>query len=94
MAVTTIKSTYSLDPQTVSALEEMARRWGVSKSEALRRAIQAAASEILPDGSDARDALDELQGSLSLNVVKARAWIKRVRSERQAASARGTRRRG
>lgn len=35
MATMTIKSTYSLDVGTVRTLEELARRWNVSKSEAL-----------------------------------------------------------
>ena len=38
MAVTTIKSTYSLDVESVRALEELARHWEVPKSEVLRRA--------------------------------------------------------
>jgi len=46
MAVTTIKSTYALDVETVRELEEMARAWKVSKSEALRRAIRSAAALI------------------------------------------------
>jgi hypothetical protein len=45
MAVTSIKSTYSLDVETVAALERMARRWNVPKSEALRRAIHRASEE-------------------------------------------------
>lgn len=36
MATPTIKSTYTLDLDTIRALEDMARRLGVSKSEALR----------------------------------------------------------
>jgi len=43
MARMTIRSTYALDVETVRALERMARRLGISKSEALRRAIQGAA---------------------------------------------------
>ena len=38
MAIPKIKATYSLDVETVRMLVHMARRWGVSKSEALRRA--------------------------------------------------------
>ena len=38
MAVTTIKSTYLLDVESVRALEELARHWEVPKSEVLRRA--------------------------------------------------------
>ena len=37
MAVTTIKSTYLLDVESVRALEELARHWEVPKSEVLRR---------------------------------------------------------
>lgn len=44
MASTTIKSTYSLDVETVGALEGIARRWNVSMFEALRRAIRSAAA--------------------------------------------------
>ena len=35
-----IKVTYTLDVDSLRALEELARQWGVSKSEALRRAIR------------------------------------------------------
>lgn len=43
MATTAIKTTYSLDVETVAALDRMARERNVSKSEALRRAIRVAA---------------------------------------------------
>ncbi len=88
MATPTIKSTYSLDIGTIRALEDIARRWGVSKSEALRRAVRAAAGESRVDGSDALDALDRLQKSLRLTPAKTRAWARRVRSERHASSLR------
>lgn len=84
MATPTVKSTYSLDLQTVRALERMARRWKVSKSEALRRSIRAASQEEMGYGSEALDALDRLQRSLALNRVRARAWSRQVRSERRA----------
>jgi gamma-glutamylcysteine synthetase len=41
MATPMVKSTYALDAETLTALEQMAKRWGVTKSEALRRAIPA-----------------------------------------------------
>jgi predicted DNA-binding protein len=61
VAVPKIKSTYALDQETVQRLEHLARRWGVSKSEVLRRAIRAAASESSEVATDAVSALDELQ---------------------------------
>jgi hypothetical protein len=73
MAVTTIKSTYSLDVETVEALEAMARRWRVSKSEALLRAIRLAA-------------LDDLQSTLDLDRESATSWGQSARTERHASS--------
>lgn len=88
MATTTVKSTYSLDVDTVRQLQAIARRWNVSRSEALRRAIQAAAKQQLPAESDALNALDRLQKSLGLTENIARRWEKRVRSERRGSSRR------
>jgi predicted transcriptional regulator len=42
MATMTIRTTVAFDPGTVARLERLARRWGVSKSETLRRALQLA----------------------------------------------------
>ena len=64
MATPTIKSTYSLDVESVRALDDLARRWQVSKSEALRRAIRSEASRQPAAGGDALAALDQLQASL------------------------------
>jgi hypothetical protein len=89
MATQTIKTTYSLDVETVRTLEQMARRWNVSKSEALRRAIRAAAAEGLPgEGREAISALDELQRSLGLDAEESVRWEKAARIERQASSRR------
>ena len=45
MAVTTSKVTYSLKPETVNRVEELAVQWGVPKSEVIRRAIDKVALE-------------------------------------------------
>lgn len=81
-----IRSTYSIDLQTASALENIAQRWKVSKSEALRRAIRAAAEKETLDNSDATKVLDSLQRSLGLNSTTARRWERRVGTERKAAT--------
>jgi hypothetical protein len=88
MAIPTIKSTYTLDLETIRALEDMARRLGVSKSEALRRAIRSAAGKGRTQGSDALQALDRLQKSLDLTPAKARAWVRSARKERRTSSSR------
>ncbi len=87
MARTTVKATYSLDPGTVRALEGLARRWDVSKSEALRRAIRAAARDAQED-RDALSALDELQQSLRVSETSAEDWGAEVRAERRASGRR------
>ncbi len=84
MATTTIKSTYSLDVESVRALEELARRWQVSKSEALRRAIRSEAGRQPPRGEDALAALDQLQASLRSRNVDLEKWVREVESERRA----------
>jgi predicted transcriptional regulator len=84
MAITTIKSTYSLDVDTVHQLEEMARRWRVSKSEALRRAIRAAARQPVGGHNDGLEALDELQAAVKLTAGEAKKWTKYVRAERRS----------
>jgi len=85
MATMTIKSTYSLDVETVRTLERLAKQWGVSKSEALRRSIRHAA-EAHPVGDEAVGALDELQASLELSGADVRRWGKSARASRRASS--------
>lgn len=87
MAITSIRSTYALDVATVKALEDLARRWGVSKSEVLRRVIRTAASQESQAGQDTLEALDELQRSVALSKRKVSVWARRAREERHASSA-------
>jgi hypothetical protein len=77
-----------MDIPTARALEKIAQRWKVSKSEALRRAIHASADQQRPEESDPLQALDRLQLSLQLTPARARAWARAGRVERRAASAR------
>ncbi len=85
-AIPTIKGTYSLDEQTIRALEQTARRWKTSKSEVVRRAILAVARGELPTepSRDALAALDALQSSLGLKPEVAQGWREDVREERRA----------
>ncbi len=62
MATLTIKGTYSLDPETVRLLEELAGRRGISKSEALRDAIRQAASREAGASNRGIEAFDRLRG--------------------------------
>ena len=77
-----------LDVDTVRMLEQMARRWGVSKSEALRRAIRTASAQARDDEGGPLKALDRLQRSAALSDTKAKDWARRTRATRHAASSR------
>ena len=94
MATQTIKSTYSLDLDTVRALDRLARRWKVTKSEALRRAIHASARGDSGEeaAADAISALEALQASIGLDEARAREWERASAAERRASSQRTVRR--
>ena len=85
MATPTIKSTYSLDVESVRALDDLARRWQVSKSEALRRAIRRAEQR----GADAKTA-KTLKGSRYC-LLKHPKRLKRGEKRRLAAVRRANR---
>jgi len=82
MATPTIKSTYSLDPRTVRDLERLARRFGTSKSEVLRRAVQSLARQESDPEATGLHALDALQQSAGLTEEQAEDWAAQVRRER------------
>ena len=87
-----IKATYHLDAPTVRKLDDMARRRGVTASEALREAVKLASLNGGKMKSGALKALDGLQESLKLTSAKAMAWARKVRAERRASSSRTARR--
>ena len=85
MVIRKIKATYSLDEDTVRLLEKVAGRWGVSKSEALRRAIRAAANSEAAS-NPALQTLTRIQDSLALTTAAAAAWARQARAERRASA--------
>jgi len=85
MARLSVKSTFSLDLRTIRSLERISRRWGVSKSEALRRAVLIA-EQGEGETPDALHALEELQRSLGMTPARVREWSRAVRDERRSAS--------
>ncbi len=91
MAIPKIKATYSLDAETTALLDKLARRWAVSKSEALRRIIRAAGSAAESGTTQANPrlaAFDRAQQSLGLTERVAAVWERQVRAERKASSRR------
>ncbi len=86
MAVTTSKVTYSLKPETVDRVQELATAWGVPKSEVIRRAID----QVAPLGNEApkkiKTPLEALE-SLQRNGIPHEAAVKyiaEIRRERRA----------
>ncbi len=84
MARTTVRSTFALDPETASALGGLAVKWGVSKSEALRRIVRTAS--MIEDADAAADslvALREIQERLELTPEKMSAWLREAKALRK-----------
>jgi predicted transcriptional regulator len=94
MATQTVKTTYSLDVETLRALEELARRWSTSRSEALRRAIRASWVQAAAPSLTPIRALDRLQERLGLDARAAGRWATAVRAQRRDRSRRHEARRG
>jgi hypothetical protein len=88
MATHTVKTTYALDVETVRALENLARRWSVSKSEALRRAIRASSVQAPTEALTPTQALDRVQRSQGLTAPAAARWAAAARAERRDGSRR------
>ena len=82
MAITSVRSTYSLDVETMRRIDNLARRWDVSKSEVLRRAVKMADDQTA--GAERVELLRELQRRASLTAEQVEAWVADVRAERDA----------
>ena len=84
MAKKTIRSTFALDPETVADLDRLATKWGLSKSETLRRIVETAARVEQVDASaESIAALKELQARLALTPEKTEAWLRETRVLRE-----------
>jgi predicted transcriptional regulator len=89
MASAMIKSTYSLDPETVRRVERLATRWKVSKSEVVRRVVAVAdkAPEVKENPADLTplEAWRKVQKELNLTSAEVRAWEAESRRIRRTA---------
>ena len=89
MAITTVKSTYSLDVDSVRTLKALAERWNVSKSEVIRRALRIATmTGDDTDGGVALEALTRLQDTVRERGVDLAEWGRELEAERTAAGRR------
>jgi hypothetical protein len=85
MAITHVKVTYSVQPRTAQRVQELAVKWGIAKSEVIRRAVDAAinneeaTSQLTP-----LQALDELMSTEGLSASEADRWNREIRLSRRA----------
>jgi hypothetical protein len=82
MATSMIKSTFTLDAKTIRSLERLARRWKTSKSDVVRRLIQAAITQDAEVTTNSVAELNRLQERLRLTEPAADRWIADIRAER------------
>ncbi len=88
MAILAVKSTYSLDVESIRTLEKLAQCWNVSKSEVLRRAIRIAAMGGNPGDGATLKALDRLQATVRSRKVNLARWERDLKVERRATARR------
>ena len=86
MAVTTSKVTYSLKPETVDRVQELATLWGVPKSEVIRRAVDKVAMEA---GVKKKETPLEIflriqRAGSGISPEVAAKWCAEIRRERRA----------
>lgn len=88
-----IRSTFALDPLTAQGLARLANKWGVSKSEALRRAVAQAQARLAGPGEMApAQALAQLKRHPLLTKRQADAWIAGNAAARRRSDERARRR--
>ena len=85
-AITYVRTSVSLDTGTLGSLDKLAKRWGVSKAEVMRRAIRKIQQEA--DAEDKRPAplesMEWLQHGGGLSVAEGRQFKEEIQAERQA----------
>lgn len=85
-ASTLVRTSVSLDTGTLDVLDSLAKRWGVSKAEVMRRAIRKMKEEV--DAEDLRpsplQAMEWLQGGAGLTLREGEDFKADIQAERAA----------
>jgi hypothetical protein len=86
MAITHVKVTYSVQPGTAQRVQELATKWGVPKSEVIRRAVEGAEQrELVKPRLTPMEALKRLMSTPSMmKPGEAKKWMNEVRLSRRA----------
>lgn len=80
----TVRTTVAFDPATAQRLERLAKRWGVSKSETLQRALEAAEKSLAEAAFDfskmtPRQALEWLHAHPTHSPGTGNQWSREIR---------------
>lgn len=80
------RTSMALDRFTLMSLDELAKKWGVSKAEVMRRAVRNLKEEedMKDQAPQPLEALDWLQNGGGLTVQEAEAFREEVQAEREA----------
>lgn len=80
------RTSMSLDGFTLKAMESLAEKWGISKSEVVRRAVShlKAKADLQDQAPEPLEALDWLQKGGGLAVEEAAEFREEVQAEREA----------
>lgn len=87
MAITHVKVTYSVQARTAQRVAELSSRWGVPKSEVIRRVIDEAATgkSTLPKKLTPIEVIERLMSTPSrMKPGEAEAWTREIRRSRRA----------
>src|SRR5580704_4743838 len=90
MPIMTVRTTVAFDPATAQRLERLAKLWGISKSETLRRALEAAEKNLSNEaGSDfskmtPKEALKWLHTNPVHPPGAGNQWSNEIRRQRMA----------
>jgi predicted transcriptional regulator len=77
------KSTFSLDATTVERLNRLARRWQVSKTEVLRRAVAGASEAVDATVAQRVAALDQLECWVEEQKIDTDKWLETIKDGRR-----------
>jgi len=77
------KGTYSLGPASLEKLNRLSRRWQVSKTEVLRRALNQAAETAAPSPEERIAALQALQRWAKAKRIDLKKWQKMIKNGRR-----------
>lgn len=79
----TLKSTFSLDQASIQKLKRLARKWQVSKTEVLRRALAKAEEPDVSSVEERLEALHRLQRWAKEKQIDFQKWKKTIKNGRR-----------